>query len=375
MMQRILFEPVDSLFFRDGRPYNMDEPVSDQVGASFPPGSRTLVGAVRAALARAMGWTGGTWNEVIRQQLGNGDDLGPLHFQGPFLIHKGSPLFAPPAHLAGKLGESVTALEPGTECRRSDLGASALFPTRTAKCPEAKPLYSQGCWLTAEGLHKMLDGDVPGPDSLVTQNELWCTEPRVGIQREPSTHTAREGHLYTSSHVRLRRYVALTMDVAHLPRDEKVVGRLEAGFHPLGGEARMCRMTIKDDAVTQSLPAMPLLVGTQDRVCYTVTLLQPAAVERPPRPQERNYAGLPGTVVSACLPKPIVMGGWNSVTRQPLPLRPHLAAGSVLFLEADQAQIDRITQLHGSSIGDNTSWGLGLMIIGRWPGNSGKEGT
>ena len=94
------FDPLDSLFFRDGRPYTKDE--SEQVGVAsqFPPTPATLVGAVRAAAARGRGWDGhGAWSDDIKKVLGDGESLGPLRFRGPVLIRGGDVLFPAPANL------------------------------------------------------------------------------------------------------------------------------------------------------------------------------------------------------------------------------------------------------------------------------------
>ena len=76
--------------------------------------------------------------------------------------------------------------------------------------------------------------------------------------------------------------------------------------------------------------------------------------------------GLPGNLVSACLPRPLMLGGWDSCTRQPLPLQPHLAPGSVLFMRAPASDETAIRALHGTCIGMRPAWGYGLVAIGTW---------
>ncbi len=50
-MEKLIFEPLDTLFFRDGRPFNQGEG-NGGVESLFPPSPTTLVGAARVALAR-----------------------------------------------------------------------------------------------------------------------------------------------------------------------------------------------------------------------------------------------------------------------------------------------------------------------------------
>ncbi len=84
---------------------------------------------------------------------------------------------------------------------------------------------------------------------------------------------------------------------------------------------------------------------------------------------ERSLEELGGaTVVSACLNRRQRIGGWDSIAREPLPLRSFLPAGSVLFCEfpkGDESPIasdDEVVRL-----GKRTEWGFGLMTIGVWP--------
>ena len=60
-MNVVYFDPLDTLFFRDGRPYHQGELSQAGVASLFPPFPSTLVGAIRAACARALGWTSGNW--------------------------------------------------------------------------------------------------------------------------------------------------------------------------------------------------------------------------------------------------------------------------------------------------------------------------
>ena len=377
-MKGIRFTPVDSLFFRDGRAYNMGEPSVNSLVPRFPPSSRTLVGAIRAAWARAMGWQKGPWDDSLRHRLGDGDNLGPLRFRGPFIMQEKRSLFSLPAHIiGGKVDDqsqsSVVALSPSSEALQSDLDVCTHFPASASLPENAKPLYGQGFWLTSTGLGKVLEGLVPETGDWVPQRCLWRSELRVGIQRDASSHTVQSGFLYTASHVRLIDNVSVVMGIDNLPQDGKLLAQIERCLHPLGGEGRMCQMEILEGSDMPVLPPMPSLSIRQGRVRYSVILLQPTATSRPPQPQEENYAGLPGIVVSACLPKPVLVGGWDSVTRRPLPLRPLLAPGSILFLEAEAGRLDAIQRLHGASVGANGDWGFGLTVIGQWPKESTRE--
>ena len=61
-------QPVDTWFFRDSTPFTMGKAPQENVGSVFPPHPATVVGAIRAALARSRGWDGrGRWGAGHRR--------------------------------------------------------------------------------------------------------------------------------------------------------------------------------------------------------------------------------------------------------------------------------------------------------------------
>jgi CRISPR-associated protein Cmr3 len=118
-----------------------------------------------------------------------------------------------------------------------------------------------------------------------------------------------------------------------------------------------------------ALPECPDLHPVEGRLCYQVVLITPMDInghDWPTPDKAKAYAGLPGKVVSACTGRPTWIGGWNGLERRPLPLKPHLPAGSVLYMETSPADLERVRNLHGSKIGARTEWGFGQLLIGTW---------
>ena len=378
-MTLVRFVPLDTLFFRDGRPYNKGELSQAGVVSTFPPAPTTLVGAVRAACARALGWRRGPWDERVRARLGDGTDLGPLYFRGPILVRKtngrSESLFPAPAHLLGKTIEERKAnqkqvvieslhllspdRDPDTIC---DLGPDISLPNAKCATQGVKPLLTKGWWITATGLKQLLRGKTPLANHLLHRDTLWRNEPRVGIVRSQDSRTTEEGALYSPDHVRLIRGVSLAIEAHGLP--QACTGALRSNLHPVGGESRACWLHLEKSRL--ELPEAPDLRPSGKMLRYIVVVLTPADTKAPPYPGEEGYLGLPGRVVSACLPRPVLIGGWDSVAHRPLALRPHLAPGSVLFLEAEVGDIDKIKQMHGEAIGKRAAWGFGLVAVGNW---------
>jgi CRISPR-associated protein Cmr3 len=111
---------------------------------------------------------------------------------------------------------------------------------------------------------------------------------------------------------------------------------------------------------------------------FTVSLLSPLCLPQDssgrlasPMPGQ-TFPGLTGsTVVSACVGRPVHIGGWNSLKREPLPLIPYLPAGSTWFCEAEPAALDCVLALHGRHVGERTPYGFGQIALGAWPQETG----
>src|SRR5690625_5161089 len=165
--------PIDSWVFGDGRPNNAGEDQSD-LGCIFPPSPLTVVGAIRAAAARALGWSGmGDWEVGIKRVLGDGwSDLGPLQFMGPFLGNERGPLFPAPFHLMGEVEPSgdwrpADLLEVGDSVVTSHYGGKSIHLPRLARLTGGdviRLVEAKGVWLTTRGLRAVLNGVLPRPD-------------------------------------------------------------------------------------------------------------------------------------------------------------------------------------------------------------------
>ncbi len=344
---------VDTLMFRDGRPFNQSDAGASEAVSVFPPYPPTLVGAVRAAL-----WQGPLKGVWCSQKLGSGtnwqrDVLGPLNFGAPILLKDGKPVFPMPLHiLEGKDedgGKHLTRLQPGPE-QNCDLGKVQL-PVPTDNSLEGVKLIDDR-WVNLAGMEKILNGCVPENGDLIERNKLWRTEPRVGIgidvdKARKTTRTTTDGNLYMASHVRMADNVSLYVKL----------GGWNDGFvnalRPMAGEHRMAEITTGE---TVELPEQPKdLKGN-----YCAILLSPMVVDAIPKAGDK-IDDLPGKLVSACLGKPVVIGGWDSNAKPPgpIPLRNCIPAGSVWFMDGGDGN-------YPDAIGLATQWGFGQIMIGKF---------
>jgi CRISPR-associated protein Cmr3 len=369
--------PQDAWFFRDGRPYNQGESNQSDVVSQFPPSARTLTGALRAALARVYAWDGKSdWstNKTIVAALGSGaDNLAEIQFSGPFLIRGGSALWPAPLHLFGKPEADHWApnafLRPSARKTLTDKGWLNLpeiaLPREDDRRNGLKPAENR--WVTADGLGKIISGSLPAAADISSSKELWKIEHRIGLIRNEKTCHAEEGALYSPAYIRLAKGVELGVGLSGLPTD---IGSTLPELFPLGGESRLaqCECALQ---FTGDLPFPAALAkeefssNAEGNVHFTVLTLTPLSAFI----NIATELGKNVEVVSASIGKPLKIGGWDSLKREPIPLEPFQPAGSVWFCRAPAADFPAVLQRHGTWLGErrHTAHGYGQIIIGHWP--------
>lgn len=367
--------PVDAWTFRDGRPGSPWSGASMDLECHFPPPASTVIGAIRAALARGQGWKGkGAWDPSLNSTLGDGpNDLGKLIFTGPFLRRGVELVFAMPTHVLGEAGQDGkwsprTFLVPGQElsCDLCDLGKKIRLPQAVAP-PTTGEVFKEpsGLFVTASGLKAILDGLLPNVKDVVSAKDLFVIEHRIGLEIEDTTGTAAEGQLFSPQFVRLKENVEIVCGADEVPGD----WTFDPMF-PLGGESRFATC----DPTSFVLPNHTANLNSKSRNA-AIILLTPARKivngRHLPKPGESIIDGV--TLISACCERPIRLGGWNSIKGQPEPQVPHLPAGSVLFVNAedDAAMKQLLTVEH---MGERTAHGLGRCVIGVWPDKANATG-
>lgn len=366
--------PADGWFFRDSRPSNVGEDQSD-LCSLFPPHPQTVVGGIRAALARSIGWSGGPWSDEIKRQLGNGfDDVSPLAFTPPLLARRNGAsagvesLYVTPQHVLGQVktknGKCVFSpenwLHPGDEPYATDVGEIVLpkFPKQSElehqKGTIERLQSAEGFFVTARGLQQIIDGNLPHAEHLVHRDELFAFEHRIGIDRTPETRS-----MYSPGFVRLNQYVCLVIGVAGLDSELEV-----PPLFPLGGESRMAHCERLEQ------PPMQAVSNGGD----LVLLVSPATFHNaaswygaaPGESAERLSTSLTGNVVTCVVDRPVKIGGFdsrNTTRKQSLPLQPFASAGSVWWLD----ETNRLKEHNNFSLGARTSLGYGYALLGKQP--------
>ena len=376
------FEPVDTWFFRESRPFNAVG--ASEVSSVFPPPIRTLVGALRTRIGNRHGcdWSAFATDtdHPVRALIGGPEDLGPLLFEGPWLERGNEVLYPVPHFLIGK-GKALTR-----QFGRLGVDAATLTDLGNVRLPRMPTNLGAGytalgeTWLTANGMSCVLTGGVPGPTAFHEAADLYATEPRLGIARDNRTRTAADQMLYQTRHIRPARDMAVCVNAKGIKFGEIPV---TPEVMRLGGEGRCAWLSAE-----KHKDILSLICPRPDRRTrgLILTLLTAADLDGewlPPgfsvEPGKvlswRGEIGSENHKVSLCIHAAVIgrvirEGGWNSAAGkngQPREVRSLIPPGSAWYCTIEGNDFERaITTLHGARIGRETEFGRGWLAVGLW---------
>ncbi|NOQ36569.1 MAG: hypothetical protein GQ569_11855 [Methylococcaceae bacterium] len=384
--RNLQFTALDTWFFRESRPH--DAAGASELSSLFPPPVRTLAGAVRfflgesidvdwKAFAQGDGKSHSLEDFDFKTAIGDSDSLGQLSLQGAWVCKNGQRLYPAPFYLMHQ-EQDLTRLEVGgmVNC---DLGK-----VRLPELPEGKVGYKnyEQAWVTAEGWRKLLNDETPAITDIFNKDQLFTTEPRLGIARDNASRSVIEGQLYQTQHLRLAEDVSIELDVMGIA-DELLNKLPEAGnkILRLGGEGRMAALTVKSD-----YPPLPSIDDEEKPLQkFIIHFITAADFDGQMFPecfsQETNasgdnvwrgiFEGVELDIVSAVIGKVHREGGWDMQKHQPRAVKSYIPAGSAWFCQVTDKAITakKIIEVLGQCLGNEKDLGRGQILIGQWNDN------
>jgi CRISPR-associated protein Cmr3 len=385
---KLFIEPLDVMFFRDGKPFVAGETHLAQ--SLFPPTPLTFQGAIRSAILAASGVGVDRFQQAQRgaqdaeatllvEEIGGPTSFGHLVLRGPFVASVpdvlGAPIMAEewypcPADVLTQRGNSEggpTRLRPVEQSLCvSDLSDTLwpLWAFTSARVEAAPGLLSTG------ELMRYLTGEVP---QVIHQSQFATREERLGIALSTGNKVAEEGQLYTYEVYRFKpadgRRFGFMLDV-------EGTTRLPArGMLSLGGERRA--------ATFEQIPPQPWPEGQEISQAIDATrrfllyLATPAIFMREPLwlPDFINVDSLIGThdgvtlrIRAVAAARPVPIGGWDLAANQPRAMRPAVPAGSVYWCEVLYGTgQDVMRAFDGQCLSSMfAEIGFGQTFVGRW---------
>jgi CRISPR-associated protein Cmr3 len=365
-------DPLDTLFFRGGRPFNAATRVESGL-----PNPQTLAGALRTALLARTGFDfrrfaeerkKGNETDNLRPALrtcGAKDWITRARFRGPWLaLVRGEksvePLLPLPATLTQakavgrwSRGVPLEGIElPGWRDKDGAL-PDGLSPLWRWIEPDPK---AEGGWLSLAGLTKFLAGpDDPSSDEFFKEEELYGFDNRIGIGIDKETLASAEGDLYGIRLLSLRPSVCLYAEIQPGAGAPDLKSYLSEPI-PLGGEGKYVGAKVVD---ARDWPAPDPARPKSLWYLATPTFLP---FREPSRRSLPNVTGLraaasgPGFAVS----------GWDVARNGPRPTRFAVPAGAAYFVEGQASADDFLAGAGGQPADELRAEGWGFALQGHW---------
>jgi CRISPR-associated protein Cmr3 len=342
--QSLSIIPLDSLLFRDGKPFDMTIHFARSI---FPPFPYSFAGLLRTHFGRALNFDEQKMKEA---GLGYGDDFGEFYLDGAY-IQKDDELYFPvPADLLHEKDkdEVIGIISPSLSTEETDIKSS--FPKSFAKLKanpdkEGQP-FSIG-FISQEDMSNYLLGDTK--NIKIEKLEFFADkEERTSVQINENA-ASQDGKLFTAQLLRFTKDSGFALSFKGPDFGDK------DAFGTFGGEKRGVKI-IKRQALK-----LPKINSIPNKIKLVLTT--PAFFENMQTP--KNLDGL--RLVSAVSLGYENIGGWDLAKHCPKPMRKAIKAGSVYYYEAQNLQQAIETLQKTISISDfDAQAGMGKFLIGGW---------
>lgn len=379
----LILEPLDVLFFRDGKPFGAARRVESGL-----PTPQVLAGALRTALMNGAGVPfplddNVCFRAALEKTSAEHAWIADLSFAGPWLANLPSnreglaaapePLVPCPAILmGGKKGAEAAEIK-----RLKPLGRNDLPGWRPKNGMPPRPLWIEeddrepaAGFLNLGGLRTFLEGGVPQPDQIEPAKKLYEMDDRVGIAIDPNRLAAEEGMIYAASFLSLRTGIGFYAEIQVEDGAAEIAKRLidtldRIDLVAFGGEGKRARLRTCEAV---SWPNAEPASGSKQKPL--VLLTTPGFFDgwRPPAFQDE--------LVAAAVGNPVAISGWDLVRKGPKPTRFAAPAGSVYFLDSLPPALHlpngKAGSLSGPSMGDgkeaeqDRQLGYGRYLLGVW---------
>ncbi|WP_448374827.1 type III-B CRISPR module-associated protein Cmr3 [Fervidobacterium sp.] len=359
-------EPFDTLFFRDARPFTMG--VESWALQVFPPYPSTIFGAVRTWLIELFGGLDAFKRGEMHEWLGTVDSPGNLRILDPLIMQEtayGSYVYFPApkdvlktfdrTFKLGLLKNNAIALSNSvTDC--------LLINNKEEDAEEVEG------FLELSGIYGYLNGEDVSPRRFKQSNEIYITETKTGIKKDPKTKVSEESFLYRIPMIRLKEGYKLLIGIEGIEKETP-----DHGFLKLGGESKFATIRkLTDFHELDDIQRFEL--DAKDKV-FKIYLATPAIFSKGWIPEWIDDISLTGTyngielkLLGAVIGKFRTIGGWNIAKKQPKEMYRVVPEGSVYYFEViNDVDVQRIVDtFHFKNISDKyKEQGWGLSFVGR----------
>jgi CRISPR-associated protein Cmr3 len=349
----IRIEPLDTLFFRDGKPFTMGD--DNWANGIFPPQPSVVYGAIRSAYFS---------NNIddLKKAAGEDDPTKNLRIKGIYLFDSEENKFYLPL--------PMDCVQKKNEKKKNE--AHVLLFEKLDKikssCPTEYSLKGSEevenvTWglINIELFKRYLESSEKNFLFLKLSDKILI-EPKIGIGINKKIGTSEEGKLYRVGMNRLNNmYIVINFEGLDLP---------ERGLMKLGGEGR----AVYYEKFSDQRPDVSISLNELSDNRFKVYLLTPAIFKNGWIPEMLNNKeltyeskGFKVKFLTAAIGKPLSMGGFDMKNNKPKPMLKVVPAGSVYYFELIKGDIKEAYEaFNNRAISEfYPEQGYGLAFVGK----------
>ena len=368
---KIKIDAIDTLFFKDGKPFSMGE--ETWADGIFPPPPSVIYGAIRTA------YFAENPNEFVKANTEN-DPTYNLVLKGinfDFADDEYYPIPLDYAKIKNSKGGQAILLKSSKHIPLSSSSLNTNFLELSGNIKEKDEEFELvgESIISFSSLRRYLRNESSEKVSFIRLSELVQTESKIGIGRDNITHSTGNGDdpmggkLYRVGMKRLSEKKVNEKKVNSLSLNIHFEGLQiqNEGLLKLGAEGKVakyksienCKTIFTDDELDEI-----------NETTFKVYLVNPAIFKKGWLPDFENnpiLKELQLEQINASIGKPISIGGFDMVKKMPKPMIKAVPAGSVYYFNSKNSSFKEIYQkLNGKSISDyKTKEGYGICYIGR----------
>lgn len=356
---RIKIDAIDTLFFKDGKPFSMgDETWADGI---FPPPPSVIYGALRTAYF-------GEHPEDFSKVNTDEDPTKSLCIKGINFYDGIADYFPLPLDLVKKKNDEddkayLMKMNKTVPLSSSSFSENVLSPEFNDEVETV-----EAGMIASSGLERYLKG--------IEENTIYSTlstyiqsEPKVGIARDNFTHTSSEGKLYRVGMRRLaqkKEFNKVSNNLSIIV-DYEGIELPEKGFIKFGAEGKIASYKVVNG---KKLNIDFDEVNSTKENYFKLYLLTPALFKNGWEPDVMSnplLSELGLVLISGCIGKPQNFGGFDMQKKMPKPMRKAVPAGSVYYFKSEAKNFnEKVDKLNGNSISDFQALeGFGIALVGR----------
>lgn len=354
----IRIEPLDTLFFRDGKPFTMGE--ETWADSHLLPSPSVIYGALRTAVA--------TQNGIAFEAIANKTKLNSEDFFIKSLYYRinDSNTLPLPLDLV-EYEKEINIVKAESEEKKYEVKPLVIKPNASvfsnsknkikyfliAKNLEQVEAIDNGLIIISE-FEKYLANDLDST-YVYKLTDFILNESKIGIGRDDSTKTSDEGSLFRTDMKRGKDFeIAVNFELNNYSDIASLVR--------LGGEGKI--------ATISTITRRPLKIANRivdfKNNRFKIYFATPAILTNGEPDLSKLKLDFNATLVTACVGKPVSIGGFDMDKRQAKKMYKMIPAGSVFYYEAD-TDVSLLNEKQGNSLSDEMpEQGFGIAYFGNW---------